>query len=362
MNSPSDRIEPFRRFPINRISETKKLQCAQDEIVNQNQFIAPGIISYKSQVQLSQSEIARRNPNSIIALDEAKRLPKSVPTVGIMQADSSRNKVEHFIDTRGIAARHSIKQVDLREKMPTAELMQSMEDQRLKLISLLESPNFDEVFHQHLVDPDFGKNNSIGHIEKTTDKIYQILNDNISSSNQSMQEETPFGEMEAYSQASKLLRERKRIDLIVFLDDMPITQVISFILEPDKFKIFVSKLEEIKAETKKECQGAIKKLGDLQTKILVKIYEEVSADSNQSVQWSPSKWLGNESISGADRANWSKALKKLKVRGLVEQQFKDKTKLSEFNKGNSISYVPLTSLGVKAAKWLISAAVSNTTG
>jgi hypothetical protein len=329
-------------------------------------------------------ELRHRAANSRPALPEELRyvaansrlgLPEELCHVAANSHISAYEERQHDAANSRVSVNHSISRVPSRDWSHVAQGIGSVNDYAVQIQSLLEYPKYLEL-PQYLIDPCFRRDDPLTYIAETLEKLCEKLEDisqaisqltlNADSSTQTQNQSTfttidipVIKDEQPHTIASRLLHEISQGELEVFLEDISSEQMLPLIHKPN---ILVAKLTEIKAEIKKECQGAIRKLGDLQTKILIKIFEEVSVDSNQPVRWSPSRWFGDESISGVDRAKWSKALQKLKERGLVEQQFENKLKLSELNKGNSISYISLTSLGVKAAKWLISSALSNTTG
>ncbi|ELR97395.1 hypothetical protein [Gloeocapsa sp. PCC 73106] len=102
-----------------------------------------------------------------------------------------------------------------------------------------------------------------------------------------------------------------------------------------------------------EIKKSLNKIGIQQKLILLQVYGELEDKKTDKVRLSLSKWSGGKSISGSERATWSKALRKLIHRGLIIKSFNDRNLLSKPNTGNSISYISLTPLGYRAAKWLI---------
>jgi hypothetical protein len=233
------------------------------------------------------------------------------------------------------------------------------DDLTSQLIELQKTPELEDLT-PYSTDIFVGKNSLVELVYKILNKledfsqifcqiagIHQANIENISpiKTNESLVVKSEH----TYSQFKKYLNENNLDNLYKYIDEIPAEQVLQLIQNPDAL---VSRFSTVKTEFELEVLVATRKMGCLQKKVLLKIYEEGSKGENLPVRWLPSKWFGNGAITSSDRANWSKALTKLKARELIEEQSKDNSGLSKVNRGNGFSYVRSTPLGLKTAKWL----------
>lgn len=109
-----------------------------------------------------------------------------------------------------------------------------------------------------------------------------------------------------------------------------------------------SKLEKTLTYRKQQLDKAISKIGELQKKILLKVYEK--RKENESLEWIPKELLSIQTE--AEQVACSKALSHLEKRGLLIRQQNQINNLSSRNNSIRTAYVELTELGERAAKLL----------
>jgi hypothetical protein len=274
----------------------------------------------------------------------------------------------HFVDKNSRALSANLispieRPIVQKSEISFSQRYEPIEDLSSKLADLLEPPQIGSLPH-HLIDPPSGMNKSLFDLVEATSEIKKSL-ENISQNtfqfrNNSALETKNIEETEKFNRLDNFLEHKylalenhlisNNLDFLIrFIDEIPIEDISD---STPNLNVLVSRLSAIETQYKKEVQPAIRRFGDLQAKILLTIYDEAAKKDNLPVRWSPSKWFGSDNITRSDRANWSKTLNKLKERKLIEEESIDNLGLSKPNKGNGISYIHLTSLGLKVAKWL----------
>jgi DNA-binding MarR family transcriptional regulator len=109
-----------------------------------------------------------------------------------------------------------------------------------------------------------------------------------------------------------------------------------------------SKLEKTLTCRKQQLDKATSKIGELQKKILLKVYEK--RRENEPLEWIPKELLGIQTE--AEQAACSKALSHLEKRGLLIRQQNQTNSLSAKTNSIRTAYVQLTELGETAARLL----------
>lgn len=90
----------------------------------------------------------------------------------------------------------------------------------------------------------------------------------------------------------------------------------------------------------------------LQGPVLIAIYKCLQCSQEQFIKWNPSAWFGRGSVSDSNRSSWSRALRKLVKKGLVQEHYPNGPKPIR-NPGNVGTFVSLTPKGNQEARLLM---------